>query len=205
MKLYINLSIFAAFLLITACCKADIQNVIQFKTVNEKEKETILHLYPNTMKHPAVYTELFQILYSAKQDETIYIIFNGLGGDAQVALPFINAIMNSRAKINCAPNGRVQSFHAVIALACPRLHVGPATAFMFHKGGYLDENDKLIPENKLTENALKQLQAFEKIRRVFTDQVLTQEEQDVLDKDPEAQIWLTGTEVLERLRRNRDH
>lgn len=201
MKFYINLSIFAAFLLITASCKADSATWVKFSQGNE----TSIVLLPGYIAHPLLFTDTISTLYKAKENETVKLYFSGGGGFSSVALPLINAVRYSKANVICYVTGEVASYHAVLAIACPKLVVPQASVFMFHKIHYRNSSGQRVKEEELTANLKRALSSSNKIVDQILKEVLNNYEMQLMKKDPEFEIWLTGTEVLERLRRSRGH
>lgn len=82
------------------------------------------------------YVDLITVLDYAQEHDTINVFINSPGGDLDVAISIIHAIMRTRANVSTYADGRVASAATLIFLASQSQVVLPYSNFMFHDGAY---------------------------------------------------------------------
>ena len=141
---------------------------------------------------PGLYNEVCHMLRTSNKYETITIHLNTPGGIVDSAFMIIDAIKQSKAKVQAHLSGMVASAGTMIALSCDSLKVAKHTSFMVHNysGGIAGKGHEMKARQEFADRSLAK--AFTE----FYEGFLTEAEiQEVIDgKD----LWIDEIEVLER-------
>lgn len=144
---------------------------------------------------PDEYTEWFQEIRSASENDIVIIHINSMGGDLLTAIQFMRVFQETRATIVCSVEGACFSAATVIFLAARQFEVSNHSIFMFHnyssfvdgKGGEL--YDHVMHGQKWSSNLW---------HSVYKDFFNDEEIKQMIDgKD----FWMDGEEVIKRLKK----
>lgn len=146
-----------------------------------------------TIECSSNYTDWFDTIRHAGENDIIKIYINSYGGDMFTAIQFMRVLAESKAHIVASVEGACMSAATMIFLGADGFEVTPHSMFMFHnysggtfgKGGEMI--DQLIHERKWSERMLKE---------IYQD-FLTEEEIDAMLENKD--IYMDGEEVVERI------
>lgn len=158
------------------------------------EKDGVIEAFiTEEIQEPCIYNELYHRLNTAGSEDTVILHLNTPGGMIDSAFMIIDAIKNSKARVECRLSGTVASAGTIIALACDTVNVADHTAFMIHNysAGLHGKGHEMKARQSFMDSQLNS--AFKEFYHGF----LTEDEmEDVIDgKD----MWLSKDEVVERL------
>lgn len=139
------------------------------------------------------YTEWFDTIRHAGENDFVKIYINSPGGDLFTAIQFMRVLAETEATVIASVEGACMSAATMIFLCAEQFEVTPHSMFMFHnysggtfgKGGEMI--DQLQHERKWSEGLL---------REVYADFLSEEEITSILDN---KDIWLDGKDVLDRL------
>jgi ATP-dependent protease ClpP protease subunit len=141
------------------------------------------------------YTELFEKIRSAGENDLIRIHINSYGGDLFTAIQFMRVLGETEAQTIASVEGACMSAATMIFLACSGFEVSAHSMFMFHNysGGVIGKGgemfDQLIHERKWSEKLL---------RDVYAEFLTEKEFAQILDN---KDLWMDGDEVVKRLKK----
>jgi ATP-dependent protease ClpP protease subunit len=142
---------------------------------------------------PENYTEMYELIRHAGENDVIMLYINSPGGNVTTALQFISVMAESSAQIFASVEGECISAATFIFLAADAYAISEHSLFMCHnyrralmgKGGEIF--DMAVHERKWSEDFLKS---------VYKDFLSDAEITSILDgKD----LWLATPEVVKRL------
>lgn len=147
----------------------------------------------DTIEAPSEYNKLCYALAHSYPSDTISIHINNGGGYIDAAFMIIDAIKNSKAKIEAKLYGTVASASTIIALACDRVEVAPHTSFMIHNysGGAQGKGHEMKAQMDFTDAELNE--AFGELYGGF----LTESEMELVIAGKD--FWMGKKEVDDRL------
>jgi len=140
------------------------------------------------------YTEWFDTIRNAGENDIVKIHINSPGGDLFTAIQFMRVIAESSATVVVSVEGACMSAATMIFLAAEQFEVSEHSMFMFHnysgmaigKGGEMYDN--IVHERKWSENIM---------RSVYEDFLTEDEVKAILDN---KDIWMDGHEVIKRIK-----
>lgn len=149
----------------------------------------------NEVIEPAAFNELCDCVAKATEEDLIILKINNGGGDISSAFMLIDSIKASPATVQVELSGTVASAATMIALAVESMTVSPFCSFMVHNysGGMAGKGNELKARQKHIDSHLELV--FESI---YVDLLTPEEIVSVIDG---TDIWLSGTEVVDRLDR----
>jgi ATP-dependent protease ClpP protease subunit len=139
------------------------------------------------------YTEWFDTIRNARQEDTVKIYINSGGGDLYTAIQFLRVMGECNGHVVTSVEGACMSAATMIFLSGHEYQVTPHSMFMFHnysggvfgKGG--EQYDQIQYERAWSEHFLNE---------VYKDFLTTDEINSMLhNKD----IWMTSEQVLKRI------
>lgn len=147
----------------------------------------------NEVIEPAAFNELCDHISKTTADDVVTLKINNGGGDISSAFMLIDAIKSSAATVNVELSGTVASAATMIALSANSIKISPFCSFMIHNysGGMAGKGNELKARQKHIDSHLELV--FESI---YADLLTEEEVVSVIDG---TDIWLSGTEVVERL------
>lgn len=146
------------------------------------------------LETPEEYIQWFDTIRHAGETDVIKIYINSPGGNVFTAIQFMRVLKESSAKIVMSVEGECASAATMIFLCGDSFEVSEHSMFMFHnyssgvfgKGGEMF--DQLKHERKWSERLL---------REIYEDFLTEQEIVSILDN---KDIWMSGDEIIERLK-----
>lgn len=159
------------------------------------------------------YNELIALLYSADENDTIYLYFTGNGGFVDTALMLHAAIKESKAKTVTVITGNVFSAHALLAISGKKVIVKNKHALvMFHRSSAYGIKDlKQYCKNQFGDQLDRRHSQADKCVQFFKEHLKQDRKaaltiyKGILTKDEIARIlkghdvFLTGEELAKRL------
>lgn len=142
---------------------------------------------------PDVYTDWYDIIRNAREDDSVVIHINSCGGNIATALQMLRAMTECRAEITCSVEGDCMSAATMIFLQGDILEVSPHSVFMFHNysGGIFGKGgemyDTVIHERNWSISLLTSMYKH----------FLTSEEIAAILENKD--IWMDSEEVVKRL------
>ena len=144
---------------------------------------------------PEDYTDWFDTIRHADENDVIKIYINSCGGNLYTAIQFMRVMSECKGTIIASAEGACMSAATIIFLCADQWEVSPHSVFMFHnyssgtvgKGGEMFS--QLVHEKKWTE-------------RIFTNvysHFLSDAEIKSIIEDKD--IWMDGEEVVKRMNR----
>jgi ATP-dependent protease ClpP protease subunit len=146
---------------------------------------------------PSKYTEWFNHMRHAGQNDVIKIYINSCGGDLWTALQFMRVIKECKAAVVASVEGACMSAATIIFLCADQYEVTPHSTFMFHNysGGTIGKGGEMIDQMKHERRWSAKL--FEEIYEDF----LTKDEiQAMLDN---KDLWFSAEQCVARLNKRR--
>jgi ATP-dependent protease ClpP protease subunit len=139
------------------------------------------------------YTELFELLFNAGENDCVRIIISNFGGSLSTCVAIVNAVKNCRALTVGVLASVAYSAGGAIWLACEAQEVGQHTGFLAHDGqgstyGSLHQQKMSIEHDMAILRSL-----YEDVYENF----LTKEEIETVLKN--GDLWISGKDIVERL------
>lgn len=139
------------------------------------------------------YTELFELLYNAGENDCVRIIISNFGGSLSTCVAIVNAVRSCRALTVGVLASVAYSAGGAIWLACEAQEVGQHTGFLAHDGqgstyGSLHQQKMSIEHDMAILRSL-----YSDVYEYF----LTPEEIEVVLKN--GDLWISGKDIIERL------
>lgn len=141
---------------------------------------------------PDYYNEACDLLDNAKEHETVYLVLNTPGGNADSAFMLADAIKRTKAKTVARLSGTVASAGTIITMACDEIEAAEGLGFMIHSysASYSGKANELKSLQKFAD-----AEVTNHFRNVYSG-FLTEEE---LDKIVEGNDhWMGTNEVVTR-------
>ena len=140
------------------------------------------------------YTEWFETIRNATENDIIRLHINSPGGDLFTAIQFMRVLNETPAIISASVEGACMSAATMIFLCANQFEISEHSMFMFHnysgasigKGGEM--YDHIINERKWSEKIM---------RRVYENFLTEDEIKSLLDN---KDIWMEGDDVMKRLK-----
>ncbi len=144
------------------------------------------------IKEPLEYTEWFDIIRNAGEDDTVKLYINSGGGSVDTAVQFMHVLRTTQAFVVCAVEGACMSAATMIFLQGHALEISEHSLFMFHNyaGGVFGKGGELYDQISFERAWSRQL-----LEDVYRDFLTTAEINQMLDN---KDIWLSGDEVKKR-------
>lgn len=161
---------------------------VSFADTNPPTKLNVRHFDLPTSAEVGSLNHLIFVMRGASSNDHLIFHFNGVGGSLGAGLPFISAMESTKAKVSCVIDGYALSLYAAIALKCKELVVPDHSILMFH-----------APQGSVSSLRNAERRSFFKIIRA----VLTDSELKLLADIPEYELYLTGEEFKDRLKKMR--
>lgn len=193
----------------------NVEHLIKSKVYTIKGDEHDIKIYlSSSIVGPDQYRKVFDVLFSAKEGDTVTFYLAGNGGRGDTLAQLIMAIKHTKAKVRAVVYGGVSSAHAILALNIKHIKVlDTSIPFLFHLGARgpnavmgpkvcdgIDEkktNRGQSTRNKCKKyvNARDVLLHYVGMVNVYA--ILTNKE--VSDMEAGHDIILTGHEIINRL------
>lgn len=162
---------------------------------NAQQSYSVTHTHyylSKEIEEPSEYTEMIHHIYTASEDESIYIHVNTPGGRLDTGIQLINAIQNSQAKVTTILDGIAHSLGTLIFLAGHELIIHDNCIMMFHnfRAGLVGKGNELTSELDAT------LKWFTEISERFYIPFLSKDELNKIIKGED--IWMTSGEIRKR-------
>jgi ATP-dependent Clp protease, protease subunit len=146
------------------------------------------------IESPEEYIQWFDTIRHANETDVIKIYINSPGGNVFTAIQFMRVLKETSASVVMSVEGECASAATMVFLFGNSFEVSEHSMFMFHnyssgvfgKGGEMF--DQLKHERKWSETLL---------RDIYKDFLTDKEVDAILDN---KDIWMTGEEVIERLK-----
>lgn len=146
------------------------------------------------IESPEEYIQWFDTIRHASETDVVKMYINSPGGNVFTAIQFMRVLKETSAKVVMSVEGECASAATMIFLFGHSFEVSEHSMFMFHnyssgllgKGGEL--YDQIKHERKWSETLL---------RDIYKDFLTDKEVDSILDN---KDIWMTGEEVIERLK-----
>jgi len=140
------------------------------------------------------YTEWFETIRNASENDIIKLHINSPGGDLYTAIQFMRVLNESPAIIVASVEGACMSAATILFLCANQFEISEHSMFMFHnysggtfgKGGEM--YDHITSERRWSEKIL---------RRVYENFLTEDEIKSLLDN---KDIWMEGEDVMKRLK-----
>lgn len=143
----------------------------------------------------AEYTDVFDTIRHAGENDVVKIYINSVGGDLFTAIQFLRVLSETNATTIASVEGACMSAATMIFMACDNYEVTPHSVFMHHtyssgavgKGGEMYA--QISHQRKWSENLLHE---------IYKDFLSKEEIESMLEgKD----IWMDGDEVIDRIQK----
>lgn len=136
--------------------------------------KTYVCIFDEFVDAPDNYVELFDVLYSAKKEDTIKLLFYSCGGFVDTGIMVLHAMHNCQAEIYTVTYGLCASIAAVMWCGCKgvKRYAGPNATIMFHmpSGGNFGKTADLEEESHQVQ------EYFYDLLKEITDGILTDEQ-----------------------------
>lgn len=156
----------------------------------------LLHTFyvSGVIEESSSYTDWFETIRNAGENDIVKLHINSPGGDLFTAIQFMRVLSESPAIIVASVEGACMSAATMLFLCAEQYEISEHSMFMFHnysggsfgKGGEM--YDHIVNERKWSEKIA---------RRVYEKFLSEDEIKSILDN---KDIWMTGEEVLKRLK-----
>lgn len=146
------------------------------------------------IKDASLYSDWFQTIRTAAENDVIYFRINSPGGDLFTAIQMMRAITESKAHIISSVEGICMSAATMIFLVADSYEVSDHTMFMFHnyssgtvgKGGEM--YDQVVHTHQWAERLMTS---------IYKDFLTPEEIKAILEN---KDIWMDSQEVIKRLK-----
>lgn len=169
------------------CCK------VFFKSNEDGTKEFDIYLM-GAIEETADYTELLNVLFSAKAGDSVHLKINSEGGRVDVALMICDAIKACEANVSAYLSGFAASAATFIFLACDDYFIGEYCTMLIHNmsSGFYGKTNELSDYSE-------HLKAFSRsvVEAAYEDFLTEEEINDLFDK--KSEIYLLRDEINRRL------
>lgn len=164
--------------------------------LNQSKNIAQLHEFyiSGAIGNPEQYTQVFDTIRHASEQDTVRLYINSYGGDMFTAVQFMRVLAETEAHVICSVEGACMSAATFLFLAADSFEVTPHSCFMMHNysGGTMGKGNEMyaqiMHERKWSERLL---------REIYADFLTEQEIQDLINgKD----IWMDVDEVAERMK-----
>jgi ATP-dependent protease ClpP protease subunit len=155
---------------------------------------THLHsFYLYELEHPEEYTDWFETIRHASQNDIIKIHINSPGGVLTSATQLMRCLQETEATVICSVEGECMSAATMIFLQADIVEISDHSMFMFHNysGGTFGKGGEMMDQLQY-----ERMWSEKMLRTVYED-FLTEEEIDLMLNNKD--IWMTGEEVTERM------
>jgi ATP-dependent Clp protease protease subunit len=179
----------------TLVSKGNILDLLKSEGIYTNKPLVQLHTFyiNGEIESPDNYTDVFEIIRNATQNDVVKIHINSPGGDLFTAIQFMRVLGETEAKVITSVEGACMSAATLIFLCGEQFEVSEHSVFMFHnystimmgKGGELYDN--IVHDRKWSENLLKT--AYEGFL----------EEDEITSILNNKDIWISGDEIQNRL------
>lgn len=144
------------------------------------------------IEEPLEYTEWFDTIRNAGEDDTIKIYINSGGGSVDTAVQFMHLLRTTPAFVVCAVEGACMSAATMIFLQGNALEICEHSLFMFHNyaGGAFGKGGELYDQINFERSWSRRL-----LEDVYRDFLTAAEISQMLDN---KDIWMDGEEVKKR-------
>jgi len=144
------------------------------------------------------YSDLIDILYTARESDHIYMIMDNVGGDCRVGYQIAHAMKSSPATITVIVSYNCSSMAAVLALCGDSLIMHPGSTLMFHNysAEHYGKGRELTTGVKELNEQLKQL------TKNFCSPFLTDAEINKLSKDEDIYVRAWDKNLKQRMDRH---
>jgi len=163
--------------------------------------KAITHLhsfYLYDVTDPSDYTDWFDTIRNASENDIIKIHINSPGGNLLTTIQLMRALNESAATIVCSVEGECMSAATMIFLQADLIEVSEHSMFMFHNysGGTFGKGGEMMDQLKY-ESAWS-----EKLLRSVYEDFLTEDEIGMMLNNKD--LWMDGDEVAERMKLRAD-
>jgi ATP-dependent protease ClpP protease subunit len=158
--------------------------------------KSVTHLhsfYLYEVEHPEEYTEWFETIRHASQNDIIKIHINSPGGVLTTAIQLMRCLEETEATVICSVEGECMSAATMIFLCADMVEVSNHSMFMFHNysGGTFGKGGEMMDQLQYERSWSEKM-----LRDVYED-FLTEEEIGMMLNNKD--LWMTGDEVVERM------
>lgn len=154
------------------------------------------HIYlTEAIGRPSDYTDLFHLLRTAYESDTIYIHLNTPGGALATGVQLINAIRQSDARVVTVIDGLVMSLGTLIFLSGDEFVVQPDSLIMLHNFSSVIDG----PGHTMALELKANTEWFNHIARSIYIPFISEEEFERLIQG--VDIWLMSDEITNRLQK----
>jgi len=150
-------------------------------------------MYLYEIEHPEEYTEWFEVIRHAGQNDIIKIHINSPGGVLTSATQLMRCLQETEATVICSVEGECMSAATMIFLQADIVEISDHSMFMFHNysGGAFGKGGEMMDQLQY-----ERMWSEKMLRTVYED-FLTEEEIEMMLNNKD--IWMTGEEVTERM------
>ena len=143
---------------------------------------------------PEMYTQWFEVIRNASPYDMVVIHINSVGGDAFTAIQLMRVMAESKATIVASVEGACMSAATFVFLRADQFEISDHSMFMIHNyssmsiGKGAEMFDQITHERQWSDAMM---------RDIYKDFLSETEISGMLDN---RDIWLSGTQVAERLK-----
>lgn len=150
-------------------------------------------VFLNDIREPEYYGNLFYILKTAKEEDTINLVLNTHGGNADTVVQLRTRIRECKGIVVGSAEGFIASAGPMIFLACNAWNVGPNISFMAHNysGGVAGKGGEIASQVDFEKLWSRELM-YDCYKGFLTDKEI---EEMLAGKD----FWMGSKEVSDRL------
>lgn len=140
------------------------------------------------------YTEWFDVIRHAGENDVVRIYINSYGGDLFTAIQFMRSLGETPATVAISVEGACMSAATMIFLMADAFEVSAHSMFMFHNysGGTFGKGGEMLDQLQHERTWSEKL-----LREVYSDFLTEKEIGSMLDN---KDLWMDGDEVVKRLK-----
>jgi ATP-dependent Clp protease protease subunit len=167
----------------------------QYNTYYSRPLSYMHSFYLYEVGFPEAYTDWFETMRSATENDIIKIHINSTGGNLNTTIQLIRAMAECKGTIVASVEGECISAATMILMNTDMIEISDYSIFMFHNysGGAIGKGGEIYDKVTFEKPWIESI-----MRDCYTGFLTDEEIERMLDgKD----FWMTGDEVLERVQR----
>lgn len=150
--------------------------------------------YLYTIGNPEEYTDWFDTIRNATEDDVIKIHINSPGGDLLTTVQLMRALQETSATVICSVEGQCMSAATMVFLQSDMVEISDHAMFMFHNysGGTFGKGGEMMDQLKYEADWSRKM-----FGDIYNDFFTEEELQSMFNN---KDIWMNAEEVTNRIR-----